>query len=78
MFASESNVCFYFKILWGFFEVHEMIHVRESQDPLTSARKFQEYRYKVIQFWIRKVVMTIEQEDKRDILKKNEQTLVNG
>lgn len=47
-----------------------MIHAREDLDPLTSARKLQEYKYKVIQFWIRKVLMTIEQEDKRDILKK--------
>lgn len=53
----------------GFFEVHTMISVREGLDLKTSARKLLEYRCKVIQFWTREVVMTIEQKDKRDISK---------
>lgn len=50
----------------------------EGLDPKTSARKLPEYRYKVIQFWTREVVMTIEQKDKETFQKKNEQNLVNG
>lgn len=62
MFALEGKSLFSLEFLGGFWSPPKWQNDSSEGRPrsLTSARKLQEYRHKVIQFWIRKVVMTIE------------------